>query len=132
MRVRPRWSARPRTGEYARRPIAIGAADGRQLVELTITAQEEHALVRAHQAGDPDAFAEITSAYRATLLAHAQRRLGDRDAAHDALQETLLRAYRAIDRFGGDQLLGAWLHRIVDNVCNDELARRRREVVLLQ
>lgn len=99
---------------------------------MTITAQEEHALVRAHQTGDPEAFTEITTAYRAGLLAHAQRRLRDRDAANDALQETLLRAYRAIDRFGGDQLLGAWLHRIVDNVCNDELARRRREFVLLE
>ncbi|MCU1344729.1 MAG: polymerase subunit sigma-24, partial [Acidimicrobiia bacterium] len=50
----------------------------------------------------------------------------DRQAAEDAVQETFLRAYRAMPRFDGDFHLQAWLHRICTNVCYDELDRRRR------
>ncbi len=99
---------------------------------MSITAREQQAIVAAHTGRDPEAFTRIVAVHRNALLAHARRRLRDDEAAHDALQETFLRAYRAIDRFGGEQLLAAWLHRIVDNVCNDELARRRRELVLLE
>jgi len=84
-------------------------------------------LVLAHLAGDPDAFDDIVRRYYPALLAHARRRLFDDRLAEDAVQETFLKAYRALPGFSGEYQLGAWLHRIVNNVCNDEGARRNRE-----
>ena len=56
--------------------------------------------------------------------------LGDREEAADAVQETFLRAYRALDAFGGDGYVGAWIGRIVVNVCVSLLrARTARPVV---
>lgn len=88
---------------------------------------DERGLVDSHNAGDPDAFGCIVRAHYAALLGHALRRLNDRHAAEDAVQEALLRAYLALPRFNGAYHLSAWLHRILDNVCIDEGNRRRRE-----
>jgi RNA polymerase sigma-70 factor, ECF subfamily len=86
---------------------------------------DERALVEAHKSGDPDAFPAMVRSFYGPLLTHARRRLGDA-AAEDAVQETLLRAYRALPRFNGEYRLGAWLHRILGNVCSDEGNRRQR------
>jgi len=83
-------------------------------------------LVEAHKSGDPEAFQAIVRNYYPQLYAQAFRSLGDHYAAEDAVQEALVRAYRALARFDGDYYLGAWLHRIVTNVCVDEGNRRRR------
>jgi RNA polymerase sigma-70 factor (TIGR02960 family) len=50
------------------------------------------------------------------------------DEAEDAVQETLLRAWRHRDRFEGDDLVRAWLYRIATNVCLDALRGRSRQV----
>ena len=84
-------------------------------------------LVAAHKAGDSEAFDELVSEHRAPLLAQARRKLFSDEAAEDALQETLIRAYRALPRFNGEYKLGPWLHRIMGNVCIDEINRRRRD-----
>ncbi|HVM67564.1 MAG TPA: RNA polymerase sigma factor, partial [Acidimicrobiales bacterium] len=89
-------------------------------------------LVLAHQAGDPFAFTEIVTDHYRSLYAHAARRMGDRRAAEAVVPEALLRAYKGLDRFGGDYNLAGWLHRIVDNVCIDETSRRHREVLAAQ
>jgi RNA polymerase sigma-70 factor, ECF subfamily len=88
---------------------------------------DDRQLVESYQAGDTDAFAELVRGHGPSLLGHAIRKLGDRAAAEDAVQETFVRAYRALPRFDGDYRLGPWLHRILANVCADEGNRRRRE-----
>lgn len=88
---------------------------------------DDRRLVDLHKAGDEEAFASIVTAYHRELMSHARRRLHDPRAAEDAVQEALLRAFRALPRFNGEYKLGAWLHRIVENVCADEGNRRRRE-----
>lgn len=88
---------------------------------------DDRRLVELHKAGDEEAFASIVAAYHRELMSHARRRLHDPRAAEDAVQEALLRAFRALPRFNGEYKLGAWLHRIVENVCADEGNRRRRE-----
>ena len=55
--------------------------------------------------------------------------LGSLHDADDALQETMLRVWRALPRFGGPGLLRPWLYRIATNVCLDELARRRKRLL---
>ena len=87
---------------------------------------DERQLVEAHAAGDQQAFAEIVRRHTPELLNHAGRRLHDRRAAEDAVQETFLRAYRGLPHFNGEYRLAAWLHRICDNVCTDEARRRQR------
>ena len=98
---------------------------------MAITDLDEQLLVRAHQAGDERAFQQIVRSQHRALYAHAYRRLGNHESAEDAVQDTLLRAYRALPSFDGDLRLRAWLHRILTNVCHDEGKRRRRQTDLI-
>ena len=95
---------------------------------MAMTTLDERLLVEAHNGGDADAFVSIVNEYSPSLYAHTMMRLGEPRAAEDAVQETFLRAYRAMPRFDGEFHLRAWLHRILTNVCFDEGDRRRREV----
>lgn len=82
-------------------------------------------LLRAHVAGDRDAFAELFHRHRDRLWAVAVRTIGDREEAADALQDALLSAHRAAARFRGDSAVTTWLHRIVVNACLDRIRRRQ-------
>ena len=87
--------------------------------------RDDATLLRAHAAGDPDAFAELVRRHRDRLWAVALRTLGDREEAADALQDALLSAFRAADRFRGEAAVTTWLHRIVVNACLDRVRRRQ-------
>ena len=75
--------------------------------------------------GDVDAFYSLISLHDRGLRGLAYRLLGDRDAMDDALQESYLKAFRALAKFSGDSAFKSWLYRIVYNTCLDELRRRR-------
>ena len=87
--------------------------------------RDDATLLRAHASGDPDAFAELVRRHRDRLWAVALRTLGDREEAADALQDALLSAFRAADRFRGEAAVTTWLHRIVVNACLDRVRRRQ-------
>ncbi len=87
--------------------------------------RDDAALVEAHLAGDPDAFAELFARHRDRLWAVALRTTGDREDAADALQDALISAYRRADSFRGESAVTTWLHRIVVNACLDRLRRRK-------
>jgi RNA polymerase sigma-70 factor (ECF subfamily) len=86
---------------------------------------DDAALLRAHVAGDARAFGELVQRHRDRLWAVAVRTLGDREEAADAVQDALISAYRAADRFRGDSAVTTWLHRIVVNACLDRARRRQ-------
>jgi RNA polymerase sigma-70 factor (ECF subfamily) len=64
--------------------------------------------------------------YRAELTGYAYRMLGSAFEAEDAVQETLLRAWRSVERFEGRSALRTWLYRIATNVCLDLLNGKER------
>lgn len=99
---------------------------------MAITDLEPRLLVEAHNEGDEAAFAHIVRSHHQGLIAHAVSRLHDVQAAEDAVQETYVRAYRAMPRFRGDFHLRAWLHRILTNVCHDEGNRRQRDGLIVE
>ncbi|MGW1345104.1 RNA polymerase subunit sigma-70 [Kribbella sp. NPDC002412] len=83
-------------------------------------------LEEAAFAGDESAFADLAGRHRRELHVHCYRMLASFDDAEDAVQETLLRAWRGRDGYDGRTYFRAWLYRIATNVCLDVARRHAR------
>src|ERR671916_2836163 len=95
----------------------------------TSTAREEPRLLEAARRGDEHAFSRLIEPYRGELHAHCYRMLGSVYDAEDALQEAMLRAWRAIGKFEGRSSLRSWLYTISTNTCLNHIAKRPKRVL---
>lgn len=93
---------------------------------MTTNTTDEPALLAAAQAGDERAFRALVGPYLRALEVHCYRMLGSPHDAEDVVQETLLRAWRGLERFERRAAVHTWLYRIATNACLDEIERRPR------
>jgi RNA polymerase sigma-70 factor (TIGR02960 family) len=82
-------------------------------------------LLACARSGDGDAFAELTGPFRREIQVHCYRILGSVADAEDMLQETMMAAWRGLDRFEERSSLRTWLHTIATNKCLNQLRASR-------
>jgi RNA polymerase sigma-70 factor (ECF subfamily) len=87
---------------------------------------EEHLIAQA-LAGEKVAFELLVEMHRPSILAHASRILRDSEDAQDAVQETFLKACRALKSFKSGRPMLPWLMRICSNCCVDIIRSRRNK-----
>ena len=86
---------------------------------------DEAAWIRAAQAGDQDAFAQLVRVYDQSVLRLAMNLLRSPEDAQDVYQEAFLRVYKNLNNFSFDCSFHTWLYRIVTNLCLDQMRRRK-------
>ncbi len=86
-------------------------------------------LLERAKAGDEEAFGRLVEPHRGALYAHAYRMLGSAADAEDAVQESLLNAWRGLARFEGRSSLRSWLYRIATNASLKIIERRPKRVL---
>lgn len=84
-------------------------------------------LVERAMRGDKDAFGILASRALDRLVGAAGLILGDADAAQDAAQDALVRAWRDLPGLRDPERFDGWLHRILVHACGDQIRVRRRD-----
>lgn len=88
--------------------------------------------VIAAKSGDHNAFNDLVRATYSDTYALALRLVGNAEDARDVVQDTYLRAFRAISRFRGDAAFGTWLFRITSNCAHNVIRRRKPTETLVE
>lgn len=99
---------------------------GKEMKTESVVSWEAH-LIRQAAAGERVAFELIADQYRTSLYSLAIRMLRNSDDANDVVQETFVKAFRAIKDFDATRPIKPWLCRICANCCVDAVRHRKRE-----
>jgi RNA polymerase sigma-70 factor (ECF subfamily) len=95
-----------------------------------MTTESEQLVLEKARAGDRKAFGELVRLHHKRMWKVALHLLGTASEADDVVQETFLRAFRAIDRFDGRSELSTWLYRIVVNLSLNAMRSRKRNAAV--
>ena len=95
----------------------------------TSPADADADLIAGLQRGDQAAFEEVVRTHSGRLLSVARRFLGNDEDAQDAVQDSFIRAFKAIHTFEARAQLHTWLHRILVNTALMKLRERRRRPI---
>jgi RNA polymerase sigma-70 factor (TIGR02960 family) len=96
-----------------------------RLIEQVVFGDDQQRALRLAREGDEAAFRVLIEPYRRELAIHCYRMLGSVDDAEDLVQETLMKAWRALGGFEGRSSLRRWLYSIATNACISALRRER-------
>lgn len=96
-------------------------------MDMTNPMTSDEALVKAFQAGEPSAFAELVRRYQDQVYSSCFRWIRDPVIAEEVSQDVFVAVYRSLSQFRGDAQFSTWLFRVVINHCkNRRLYRSRR------
>ena len=93
---------------------------------MTTDREGDQLLVQRAQAGEREAFNQLVAKYQRRLMRLLTRLLNDSAEAEDVVQETFIKAYRALRHFRGDAAFYTWLYRIAINSAKNVLLSRKR------
>ncbi len=93
-------------------------------------ASTDEELVARAVAGDQDSFNQLIVRWERPIFALAYRVIGREEDARDVVQDTFLRAFRALPGFKGEAKFSSWLYRIALNLCRDWIRRQKRTPVV--
>ena len=89
----------------------------------------ETTLLESARRGDESAFEQFIEPYQRELLAHCYRMLGSGEDAEDAMQDTMLRAWRGLSGFEGRSSIRTWLYKIATHSCLNLLEKRPKRIL---
>jgi RNA polymerase sigma-70 factor (ECF subfamily) len=84
-------------------------------------------LLRRAQSGDPEAFEQLIGPLEQLVWRICWHYTGNREAAEDCGQETMIRIWRSLESYRGDCALESWIYRIAANCCMDFLRKKKRD-----
>jgi RNA polymerase sigma-70 factor (ECF subfamily) len=108
------------------RAAPCGRVIPREGARLVRTAWTDEELVERSMAGDHESFNQLILRWERPIYALAYRTIGREEDARDIVQDTFLRAYRALPGFKGQAKFSSWLYRIALNLCRDWARKQRR------
>jgi RNA polymerase sigma-70 factor (ECF subfamily) len=99
-------------------------------VRRELQSEDDQALVRRCQEGDPAAFEELVRKYQQVIFNLVYHNVGRRNDVEDIAQKIFSKVYFSLSKFDNKRPFFPWLYRIAINQCYDELRRSRRRKVV--
>ena len=84
-------------------------------------------LLRRAQRGDPEAFEQLMTPLEQMIWRVCWHYTGDREAASDCGQDTMVRVWRGLEKYHGDCAFETWVYRVAANCCLDYLRKKKRD-----
>lgn len=84
-------------------------------------------LLHRAQRGDPEAFEQLMTSLEQMIWRVCWHYTGDREAASDCGQDTMIRIWRGLDKYHGDCAFETWVYRVAANCCIDWLRKKKRD-----